>query len=85
MRRISGMYERSGGCDYRYTCKECRHIHIEAGKTRWGHQKQEASCGLYRRLYGPAPWNPKWGACKFFTDQQPEQMNIWDFMGVEHE
>lgn len=80
------MYEKSGGCDYRHTCEECGHIHIKTGKTRWGHQQQDTSCGVYAQLHGPAIWNPKWGACKFFTDrqQEPEQMNIWDFMGGNH-
>lgn len=82
MRRISEMYERSGGCDYKHTCEECGHIYIETGKTRWGHRQQEASCRLYTRLYGSAVWDQKWGACKFFQEQQePKQMSLWDFMG----
>lgn len=35
MRRISAMYERSGGCDYRHACGECNYIRIETSKTRW--------------------------------------------------
>lgn len=71
MRRISEMYQRSGGTNYEHQCSECALFMI--GK--------RCRCRNYEL---DADWNPNWTACKFFTKDEIEeiqgQMNIFDFV-----
>lgn len=71
MRRISEMYQRSGGTSYEHQCSECTLFMI--GK--------RCRCRNYEL---DVDWNPNWTACKFFTKDEIEeiqgQMNIFDFV-----
>lgn len=71
MRRISEMYRRSGGTRYEYQCKECSMLKIE----------KKCKCLNYEL---DVEWNPNWTACKFFAEDNIEemegQMNIFDFV-----
>lgn len=67
MRKISAMYEWSGGTDYRHVCKECPNcILVKAGK-RTVHK-----CLSYGNTEYPATdWNPAHIACKAFGKTPP--------------
>ena len=71
MRRISEMYQRSGGTSYEHQCSECTLFMV--GK--------RCRCRNYEL---DVDWNPNWTACKFFTKDEIEeiqgQMNIFDFV-----
>lgn len=63
MRKISGMYQYSGGTDYRHLCHECsRCVHDTVGK-RTIHR-----CLNYGRQQ---EWNEAHIACKFFGKTVP--------------
>lgn len=92
MRKISAMYQWSGGTDYRHTCYECRNC-IKVDKKR----------SIYKcRSYGitgssATDWRASYIACKAFNQDPPEvpifeikmaavkelpegQMSLFDFM-----
>lgn len=93
MRKISAMYEWSGGTDYRHTCYECKNcIRQQAGK------RISYICSIYQKLFdNTEKWKEYNIACKFFgktydgpmlqqkpkRQQEPEQidgqMSIFDF------
>lgn len=61
MKRISAMYEHSGGTDYRHTCYECRMCVRKEGKR-----------ARYQCLnYGEEDWNEASIACKLFNKPIP--------------
>ena len=66
MRKISAMYEWSGGTDYRHTCKECRNcVEVLAGKRKVYKCQSYGSSGS-----SATDWNAANIACKAF-DQTP--------------
>lgn len=98
MRKISAMYEWSGGTDYRHTCKECQNcIQIAKGK-RTVHK-----CLSYGKSDSSATdWNAANIACRAFGKKPPKvpvfysdfeksrqddqlegQMDIFDFIPME--
>ncbi|WP_290095410.1 hypothetical protein [Bacteroides acidifaciens] len=62
MRKISAMYEWSGGTDYRHTCYECKNcIRQQAGK------RISYICSVYQKLFGSdEKWKEYNIACKYF-------------------
>lgn len=94
MRKISEMYQWSGGTDYRHTCYECEHcIREMVGK------REVYKCRVYGITASSATdWKPSYIACKHYgkpvpktpvflrenkiqqQDQIEGQMNIMDFL-----
>lgn len=81
MRKISEMYQRSGGTSFQHECGECCHY----SKT-----VKVATCELHGQE-PPAPWKENYIACKFFADGSepplknerefsPGQLSIFDFI-----
>lgn len=62
MRKISAMYEWSGGTDYRHTCYECRNcIRQQDGK------RISYVCSVYQKLFrSTEKWKEYNIACKHF-------------------
>lgn len=89
MRRISAMYQLSGGANYNHTCGECEDcIRITVGK------RKVTKCSKYRKLSGTDPdWKASYMACGFFRMEQviwqapPDaiegQISIFDLIGGE--
>ena len=79
MRRISAMYQLSGGANYNHTCGECANcIRITVGK------RKVTKCSKYRKLSGTDPdWKVSYMACRFFRVEQatpkkdPVEQVIW--------
>ena len=71
-RKISAMYEWTGGTDYRHTCGECRScVKIKKGK------KEACKCVMYGDTFGG--WNTSYVACKAFSngrDQPKRRKNL---------
>lgn len=67
MRKISAMYEWSGGTDYRHLCKECMNcIPVVINK------RSVYKCISYGNTEYPATdWNPAYIACKTFGKSPP--------------
>ena len=63
MRKISAMYEWSGGTDYRHTCYECQNcIRVAAGK------RKVYKCKVYGNTASAATdWKPSHIACRQFN------------------
>lgn len=97
MRKISKMYEWSGGTDYRYLCAECPNCirEVIGKRTRY-------KCRAYGVTEGTeTDWNPADIACRHYGKPEPEtpvffrrkepdakaerwkQMNIMEWMGQE--
>lgn len=71
MRKISEMYERSGGTSWEHKCKECRSLLT---------CKKDKICIKHPKK---ANWNENYIACKFFrrkTKEHAGQMNIFDYL-----
>lgn len=68
MRKISAMYEWSGGMDYRHTCGECKNcIRVQAGK------RTVLKCMSYCVSASPASdWNANSMACRAFDRSPPK-------------
>lgn len=68
MRKISAMYEWSGGTDYRHVCKECQNcIQIKVGK------RNVHKCLSYGNTASPATdWNAANIACRAFGKKPPK-------------
>lgn len=90
MRKISEMYEWSGGTDYRHTCKECKNCVIA-----WRGKRIVYKCRSYGISASSATdWNAANIACRNFDRTPPRipvshsvkneeidgQMNIFDFI-----
>lgn len=77
MRKISEMYERSGGTSWEHKCKECRSL---LGC------KKDKICIRYPEK---ANWNEDYIACKFYEDREKacelkfKQLNIFNMMEME--
>ncbi len=85
MRTISEMYQRSGGCDRRFTCAQCENCidHPDYPK--------EKTCAVHPEL--PVGWHTDWMACQFakvrrthlpapLEEVQAVQMSIFDLEGT---
>ena len=57
MRKISKMYQLSGGCDWHHKCKECVYLSNELN-----------TCVRHPGL--PETWNGGWLACKWFSNDE---------------
>lgn len=72
MRRISAMYQLSGGTCWQHTCGEC-----DACLTEPAGKKKVRKCREYRQISGTDPdWNPKSTACRFFRPALPEKTEL---------
>lgn len=66
MRRISAMYQLSGGADYNHTCGECLDCVIDTEGKR-----KVPKCRRYEKISGTNPdWNASYMACRFFRVEQ---------------
>lgn len=64
MRRISLMYEKSGGCKPFTLCKDCRGFSVKAATAE---NDKRTDCAYYSRHFEDFPfWNGNWCACRFF-------------------
>ena len=71
VRKISRMYELSGGTSWTHKCPECRYF-LNGTKNKY--------C---ERFPGNAEWSEKYIACKFFQEKRKKrdaQINIFDLM-----
>lgn len=69
MKKISAMYQWSGGADYCHTCYECRNCI----KTRKG-SRQVYKCLIYGNTNSEATdWKASYIACKAFNQDPPER------------
>lgn len=68
MRKISAMYQWSGGTDYRHTCYECNNcIRVAVGKM------MVHKCNSYGNTGSTATdWKPSFIACKHFNQPPPD-------------
>lgn len=98
MRKISAMYEWSGGADFRHTCGECKNCMksskgprpvykcLAYGYTNSGASDWKISFTACRHFNKPCPPLP---APKMERNKQEEviegQMNIFDFLEEMHE
>lgn len=84
MGKISTMYRRSGGTDYRHLCAECKNL-IK------GRTCKCKAYGITER--SETDWKPQWIACKFYNrkvsplikseEQEIDgQMSVFDFPEV---
>lgn len=88
MRKISYMYQVSGGCNHRHLCIEC------------GQCVKDETTKHYACMKHPEgmEWNPYWMACKCFTEEKYKpatksrkkkmtknihQMTIMELLGAE--
>lgn len=89
MRRISAMYQLSGGADCNHTCGECADCVIDTEGKR-----KVPKCRRYEKISGTNPdWNASYMACRFFRMEQaiwqapPDafegQISIFDLTGGE--
>lgn len=97
MRKISAMYECSGGTDYRHTCYECRNLRrIKKGN------REVYKCQAYGNTDSAASdWKASYIACRHFNKPCPQlsiikmahreqaseamegQISLFDFLEVE--
>ena len=69
MRKISAMYQWSGGTDPMHRCGECKNC-----ITRPSGKKEIAKCKSYGDLETfRTDWNPNWIACKAFDRKPPKE------------
>lgn len=72
MRKISEMYQQSGGTVWSKNCSECLH---------YARKKKNSICKNYP---GDVPWDGNYVACKFFEDQSDidddPQIDIFDLL-----
>lgn len=69
MRKISEMYERSGGASWKHVCKDCQY-----------YQNRKIPICI---MHGDDLWNPKYVACKFWSRKEKKnykQLSIFDFL-----
>lgn len=67
MRKISKMYQVSGGTDYRNVCKWCKNC-IEVSRNR----QKVYKCKIYGITENhDTDWNPGYIACKLFNSDYP--------------
>lgn len=69
MRKISAMYQWSGGTDYRHTCYECKNcIKVKIGS------RYVYKCLIYGNTGSSASdWKASFIACKAFGQDHPER------------
>lgn len=68
MRKISAMYQWSGGTDYRHTCHECRNCVQKKQNKRTVHK-----CLSYGDTESPeTDWKESFIACKAFSKKSPK-------------
>ena len=87
MRKISYMYQISGGTDHRHFCEECIHCVPMSDVTC---RKDQYICAKHPEH---PQWNPYWISCKKFSDTREEpkrrkkasihQMTIMELLGAE--
>lgn len=66
MRRISKMYQWSGGTDYRHTCYECKNcVKVDPKKTT-------CKCLIYGEEGPETDWKPHYIACKAYNQTPPD-------------
>lgn len=72
MRRISAMYQFSGGTDYRHTCYECSScVKVKKGS------RQVYKCLAYGNTDSAASdWKPSYIACRHFNKPCPIRLVI---------
>ncbi len=79
MRKISAMYQWSGGTDAKHSCSECKNcISVQRGK------REVRKCVSYGNTEDPyTDWNPAYTACKAFDKKPPKKPIL--FTGGEDE
>lgn len=79
MRKISAMYQWSGGTDPKHSCGECKNcISVQRGK------RDVRKCVSYGSTEDPhTDWNPAYIACKAFDKKPPKKPIL--FTGGEDE
>ena len=70
MRKISLMYQLSGGCSFRHKCKECKHckkvIHnVTINKSFVDYAEYQ----LCLKHPEQSDWNGNWMACRWFEER----------------
>ena len=96
MRKISYMYQQSGGCNHRHFCRECVHLQKMSDGVRNGFRAGIPDHCCMKHPDGH-DWNPAWLSCKWFSDvpekptkskrskmtKKVHQMTIMELLGAE--
>lgn len=70
MRKISYMYQQSGGCNHRHFCRECVCMQKASDGVKNGFRAGIPDYCCMKHPDGHE-WNPAWLSCKYFSDEQP--------------